>query len=132
MTKPKVTVLCGSSKFVDIMAVCSWLIERDEHAIVMTLHLLPWWYENVENIPDHLAEHEGVADQMDELHLRKIDLCDEIFVVNHRDYIGESTTREIEYAQKNNKPIRWFTHDPVGEEVKIMMHKAHNHGGLKT
>jgi hypothetical protein len=39
--KPKIVVLCGSSKFVDIMAVCAWLIERDEQAMTMGLHLLP-------------------------------------------------------------------------------------------
>lgn len=125
MSKPKVVVLCGSSRFVDIMAVVSWLIERDEQAIVMSLHLLPMWYENVENIPDHLAEHEGVADQMDMLHLRKIDLADEIFVVNHDYYIGDSTGKEIEYAMLHEKPIRWFTNDPVGARVQVMIDDAH-------
>jgi hypothetical protein len=124
MLNPKVIVLCGSSRFVDIMAVCSWLIERDEQAIVMSLHLLPWWYKGVEHIPDHLAEHEGVADAMDQLHLRKIDLADEIFVVNRDDYIGESTTKEIEYAKSKGINIRWFTHDPIGEEVSSMLQAA--------
>lgn len=119
--KPKIVVLCGSSRFVDIMAVCAWLIERDEQAIAMGLHLLPAWYATKEQIPHHLAEHEGVADAMDQLHLHKIDLADEIFVVNHDDYIGESTLKEIEYAQKTYKKIRWITHDLIGEKVyKIM------------
>ena len=30
MEEPKIVALCGSSWFVDIMAVCAWLIERDE------------------------------------------------------------------------------------------------------
>ena len=113
---PKIVTICGSSRFVDIMAVCAWILERDEQAIVMSLHLLPGWYSK-ELIPDHLAEHEGVADQMDELHFRKIDLSGEIFVVNYSDYIGESTTKEIEYAEKTGADIRWFTHDPVGKKV---------------
>ena len=119
MDKPKIVVLCGSSRFVDIMAVCAWLIERDEKAIAMGLHLLPNWYFESEKkvVYDHLAEHEGVAESMDELHLRKIDLANEIFVVNFNDYIGDSTRNEIEYAQKNGKPIRWYTHDPIGEKV---------------
>ena len=122
--RPKIVVLCGSSRFVDIMAVCAWLIERDEKAIVMGLHLLPFWYSR-EPIPDHLAEHEGVAAAMDELHLRKIDLAaergGEIFVVNYDDYIGDSTKREIEYAQSKKVNIRWFTHDPIGEKVKVLI-----------
>jgi len=114
--KPKTIVLCGSSRFVDIMAVCAWIIERDEKAITMGLHLLPEWYCK-SNIPDHLAEHEGCAAEMDELHLKKIDLCDEIFVVNFNDYIGESTTREIGYTVRRGKIIRLFTNDPVGKKV---------------
>ena len=115
--KSKIVVLCGSSRFVDFMAVCAWLIERDEKAITMGLHLLPGWY-CMEKIPDHLAEYEGVAEEMDALHLRKIDLADEIFVVNVNDYIGTSTAREIEYAKTAGKTIRWFTHDEVGKKVR--------------
>ena len=114
--KPKVVVLCGSSRFVDIMAVCAYIIERDEQAIVMSLHLLPNWY-SFEPIPDHLAEHEGVAKAMDELHLRKIDIADEIFVVNYEHYVGDSTANEVRYAQNLSKAIRWFTDDRVGRIV---------------
>lgn len=58
---------------------------------------------------------------MDALHLKKIEMADEIFVVNVNDYIGKSTTREVEHAKSLGKPIRWFTHDPVGEKVKEML-----------
>lgn len=120
MSKPKIVVLCGSSRFVDAMAVCAWLIERDEKAITMGLHLLPEWYSP--DMPsDHLAEHEGVAGEMDKLHLRKIDLADEVFVVNCGDYIGESTLAEIAYTQELGKPIRWFMSDPVGRAVDNLM-----------
>lgn len=40
----KVITICGSSRFVDVMAVCAWLLERDERAITLGLHLLPRWY----------------------------------------------------------------------------------------
>ena len=123
LAAPKVVVLCGSSKFCDIMAVCEWIIERDEKAITMGLNLLPNWYCR-EDIPDHLAEHEGVADEMDALHLKKIDLADEIFVVNYDDYIGKSTTREVEYAMDHGKKIRWFTHDHVGKTVDDIIETA--------
>jgi len=108
---PKIVCFCGSSRFCEIMAVCAWLIEREEKAIVMGLHLLPYWYTQV---PSHLAEHEGVSEAMDELHLRKIDVADEIFVLNRDDYIGDSTREEINYAQEHGKKLRWYTHDKVG------------------
>ena len=117
--RPKIVVMSGSSRFCDVMSVCAWWIERDEHAITMGLHLLPSWYPcNA----DHVAEDDGVAETMDELHLRKIDLADEIFVVNVGHYIGPSTLREIEYAQAAGKPIRWFTHDPIGEAFCAKFH----------
>jgi hypothetical protein len=114
--RPKVIVLCGSSKFIEIMAVTAWLLEKEENAIAMSLHLLPWWY-SLENIPDHLAEHEGVADQMDELHLRKIDLADEIYVVDVGGYIGSSTSKEIAYAEKTKKRIRYSTKEMLGTRI---------------
>ena len=112
---PKIVVLCGSSRFCDVMAVCAWFIERDEKAIALDLHLLPSWYCKVDS---HLAESQGVAEAMDELHLRKIDLADEIFVVNRNDYIGQSTQREIYYAMDHGKKIRWYTSDPIGVAVE--------------
>lgn len=96
LRQPKIIVLCGSFKFIDVMAVCAWLLERDEGAITMGLHLLPWWYPDAPE--HHLAEKEGVAAAMDELHLRKIDLAEKIFVVNVNNYVGASTSNEITHA----------------------------------
>ena len=123
MVKPKIVVMCGSSRFCEIMAVAAWMIEKKEKAITMGLHLLPGWYFDTP-ISDHLAEHEGVADSMDALHMRKIDLCDEIFVINYDDYIGSSTTNEIHYAQKLGKSIRWYTHDQIGKNIDELIKRA--------
>lgn len=46
--------------------------------------------------------------ELDDMHLRKIDLADEIFVINVGGYIGESTSREIEYAQATGKTVRYL------------------------
>lgn len=121
MDKPKVVVLCGSSRFCDVMAVCGWIIERDENGIAMGLHLLPHWYDAP---PDHLAEAEGVADAMDALHLRKIDLADEVFVVDVNGYIGSSCSNEIAYAQHHGKPIRYYSDDRIGGVVDEII-RAH-------
>ncbi len=50
----------------------------------------------------------GVKGQLDELHLRKIDLADEILVVNVGGYVGESTRQEIAYARRQGKRVRWL------------------------
>lgn len=41
----------------------------------------------------------------DDLHKCKIDICDEVFVLNVNGYIGESTRSEIEYAKSIHKPV---------------------------
>lgn len=92
----------------------------------MSLHLLPYWYPDCP--PDHLAEHEGVAEDMDALHLRKIDLSDEIFVVNRADYIGKSTANEIAYAEKKGKRVRYYTCDSIGDECDRLRIEAMAHG----
>ena len=45
---------------------------------------------------------------LDEMHREKIDLSDEIYVINLNGYIGESTKSEIEYAIANGKKIKYF------------------------
>jgi hypothetical protein len=45
---------------------------------------------------------------LDDMHKRKIDMADEIFVINVDGYIGSSTRSEIEYARKTGKPVRYL------------------------
>ena len=45
---------------------------------------------------------------LDALHFRKIELADEILVINVGDYVGESTQNEIDHAKSLGKPIRWL------------------------
>lgn len=116
----KVITLCGSSRFCDIMAVCAWLLEREEGAITMGLHYLPQWYTPYA-IDSHLAEVEGVSEKMDILHMKKIDISNEIFVVNWENYIGSSTTNETNYAKSQDKKIRYITEDYIGDIVKSII-----------
>lgn len=55
---------------------------------------------------DSITPEEKVA--LDELHKRKIDLADEVLVLNVGGYIGESTRSEIEYAKKLDKRVRYL------------------------
>ena len=70
---PNIVTLIGSSRFMPYFSTMMWEIEK-RGIIALGLH----WVVPVEkkpgfDVPDHLAEHEGVADILDELHLRKID-----------------------------------------------------------
>lgn len=47
-------------------------------------------------------------EMLDDMHKRKIDMADEIFVINVGGYIGESTRSEIEYAKAAGKPVKYW------------------------
>jgi hypothetical protein len=101
----KVICFSGSTKFIEVMAVKMWEMERDNNVVTLGCHLLPQSYGAA---PDHQAEEEGVAEHMDEVHLSKIDMCDELFVINVGGYIGDATRREIEYAISQGKPVKYL------------------------
>jgi hypothetical protein len=123
--KPEIVCLCGSSRFVQEMAIVGWEFEKDGK-IVLGLHLLPSWYEGVNT--DHQAEAEGVAEQMDELHLRKIDLADTVFIYNRGGYIGDSCRREIAYAEAHGKPVMYLESVALAEALEIIRPVAERAG----
>ena len=47
-------------------------------------------------------------EMLDDMHKRKIDMADEIFVINVDEYIGESTNSEIEYAKMTGKKVNYL------------------------
>ena len=49
---------------------------------------------------------DGVKEMLDEMHLAKIDMADEIFVINPGGYVGQSTSREIAYARNRGKTVK--------------------------
>lgn len=51
---------------------------------------------------------EGTKEMLDDMHKRKIDMADEIFVINVGGYIGSSTRSEIEYAKANGREVRYL------------------------
>lgn len=50
-------------------------------------------------------------EMLDDMHKRKIDMADEIFVINVGGYIGDSTRSEIQYAKDHNKKVNYL--EPV-------------------
>jgi hypothetical protein len=111
MIKPKVICICGSTRFADLHAIMRFSLEKTGEAICLMINYLPEWYCKEElglKTLDHFGEQLGIKETMDELHLRKIDLADEVFVVNKDGYIGESTRKEIEYAKSLGKPIKYL------------------------
>lgn len=102
----KVICLCGSTRFTAEMLVTQWNFTKQGH-VVLSWCALPDGYFNGED-RTHIGDQEGVKEIVDEVHKRKIDLADEVFVINIDGYIGESTRSEIDYAISHNKPVRYL------------------------
>ena len=104
--KPIIVTLCGSTKFFDTFT---------EHQLKETLagHIVLTIGCNMRS-DSELFSHYSQAElrlikaKLDVLHFRKIDLSDEILVLNVGGYIGESTEREIEYARSIGVRVRYL------------------------
>jgi len=101
-----VVCLCGSTRFTEQMLVTQWEMTKDGH-VVLSWCALPDSYFQGED-KTHIGDQEGVKEIVDRVHFRKIDLADEVFVINVGGYIGESTRREIQYAESQGKPIGYL------------------------
>jgi len=98
--KYRVITLCGSTKFKDEFIEAQKRLTLEGN-IVISVGLFG-------HSGDNEVFTEGVKEMLDDMHFRKIDMADEIFVVNVDGYIGASAKREIEYAAKMNKVIRYL------------------------
>ncbi len=99
MDRPRIVVLCGSTRFADAYRD-AMRTETLAGKIVLTVGLL--------GHQEGIDMDGPVKKMLDELHLRKIDLADEVYILNVGGYVGESTRREIAYARSLGKPIRWL------------------------
>lgn len=121
--RPKIVCLCGSTRFHKEFVEQNYN-ETMKGNIVLTVGFFA-------HSGDAHGGHIGITSEqkikLDELHKRKIDLADEVLVINVGGYIGDSTRSEIEYAELHHKQVRylnpardkelyWF-YDPYGQTV---------------
>lgn len=106
MARPTIVCLCGSTRFSKAYQEAN-LAETLSGKIVLTIGADMKSDEDLfaDLSPEKLEE---IKTRLDELHLRKIDLADEVYVLNVDGYVGKSTRREIGYAKKMGKKIRWL------------------------
>ena len=98
--KYKVITLCGSTKFKDEFLATQKRLTLEGN-IVISVGLFG-------HSGDDEVWAEGTKAMLDDMHKRKIDMADEIFVINVGGYIGESTKSEIEYAKEHEKIVRFL------------------------
>jgi hypothetical protein len=107
--RPTIVCLCGSTRFSEAYREAN-LRETLAGKIVLTIgcDMKTDGELFAAKTPEELAE---IKAGLDRLHLYKIDLADEVLVLNVGGYVGESTRSEIEHARFTGKRIRWL--EPV-------------------
>ena len=98
--KFKVITLCGSTRFKDQFLEAQKRLTLEGN-IVISVGLFG-------HSGDDEVWAEGTKEMLDNMHKRKIDMADAIYVINVGGYIGESTRSEIEYATKHGKEILYL------------------------
>ena len=98
--KYKVITLCGSTKFRDQFIAEQKRLTLQGY-IVISIGLFG-------HSGDDEVWSEDTKIMLDDMHKRKIDIADEIFVINVGGYIGESTKSEIEYANMTGKIVKYL------------------------
>lgn len=107
---PRIVCLCGSTRFFDQFMAANYALTM-QGVIVLSVgfyHHLAAEVHGTLHGEDVGVETDEQKVALDELHKRKIDLADEIFVLNVDGYIGDSTRSEIEYAESHDKPVRYL------------------------
>ena len=96
--KYKTITLCGSTKFKDDFMRIQKELTLDGNIVISVACF--------GHSGDNFTDDQKIM--LDDIHKAKIDIADEIYVINKNGYIGESTKSEIEYAKAHNKIIRYM------------------------
>ncbi|MCI7329347.1 MAG: hypothetical protein PUJ10_01070 [Lachnospiraceae bacterium] len=102
-----VITLCESTRFKEEFMMAQKRLTLEGH-IVISVGL--FGHSGDEEVWDGMDEGtlSKTKEMLDDMHKRKIDMADEIFVINVGGYIGDSTRSEIDYAIEHGKKIRYL------------------------
>ena len=109
--KYKIITLCGSTRFKDEFLEAQKRLTLEGN-IVISVGLFG-------HSGDEEVWTENIKPMLDDMHLRKIDLADEIFVINPGEYIGSSTQKEIEFAHSTGKEVRYLVPAKRGRFTEV-------------
>jgi hypothetical protein len=102
-----VVTLCGSTRFEAEFAEINQRLTL-EGCVVISLGMF-----RLPDLPDYdwASDSAGLKARLGALHFQKIRMADEVYVVDPGGYLGESTRREIAYAESLGKPVRYLSRE---------------------
>lgn len=110
INKYPIITLCGSTRFKDEFMEAQKRLTLEGN-IVISVGL--FGHSGDREVWENMDEGTltKTKEMLDDMHKRKIDMADEIFVINVGGYIGDSTRSEIQYAKDHNKKVNYL--EPV-------------------
>ena len=102
-----VVTLCGSTRFKDQFMEAQKRLTL-EGKIVISVGL--FGHSGDSEVWDGMDEGTltKTKEMLDDMHKRKIDMADSIYVINVGGYIGDSTRSEINYAIEHGKKVEYL------------------------
>jgi hypothetical protein len=100
----KVITLCGSTKFKEQFEKANAY-----HTLQGNIVISLGFFEQSEGIK--ITQEQ--AELLEEIHYKKINMSDEIFVIDVNGYMGESTKKEIEYAKQQGKLVSYYSESDI-------------------
>ena len=103
----KVVTLCGSTRFEAEFAEVNQRLTM-EGCVVISLGMF-----SLPDLPgyDWALDSSDLKARLGGVHLQKIRMADEMFIVDPGGYLGESARREIAYAESLGKPVRYLSRE---------------------
>lgn len=107
----RIVCLCGSTRFYEQFQKANF-DETMAGRIVLSVGFYPHGgFESRALHGGDVGVTPGQKADLDVLHKQKIDLADEVLVLNVDGYIGDSTRSEVLHAMQTGKPVRWLEPD---------------------
>lgn len=103
--RPKIVCLCGSTRFMEAFQDANL---RETLAGNIVLSVGTNTRSDADLTRQNYFADPSIKERLDALHFRKIELADEVLVINVGGYVGESTANEIAHATQLRKPIRYL------------------------
>jgi len=107
--RPRIVCLCGSTRFYEAFQRANFELTMKGH-IVLSVGFYPHapelWAKRLHGETTGITPEQKIA--LDELHKRKIELADEVLILNVDGYIGSSTRAEHDHARRLEKKISYL------------------------
>ena len=106
----RVVTLCGSTRFEAEFAEVNQRLTMDG-CVVISLGMF-----SLPDLPDYdwTADCSDLKGRLGAMHFQKIRMADEVYIVDPGGYVGESTRREIAYAESLGKPVKYLSRERSG------------------